>query len=120
MQLDRRRSSIEIIADMLRLGEAGKTEIMYTVKMSYYQIQKYLNWLLELGLLHKVVKENQLVSYRVTKKGLSLLVEIENMQEILQSDEALRVLHTPEQENTVREHPHRRIHIRLGKSIVEN
>jgi predicted transcriptional regulator len=47
MNLDRRRSSIEIIADMLRLGEAGKTEMMYSVNMSYFQLQKYLNFLLE-------------------------------------------------------------------------
>ena len=46
----RRRSNIEIIADMLRVGEsgAGKTEIMYSANMSYTQIQKYLDYLVEL------------------------------------------------------------------------
>ena len=120
LPLEGRRSSIRIVADilgLLRLGEAGKTEVMYTVNMSYYQTQKYLNWLLELGLLDKVMKENQLLSYRVTKKGLRLLSEIENMQEMLQSEEALKVLHAPELANTVREQPHRRILRRLGKSI---
>ncbi|MEK7354765.1 MAG: winged helix-turn-helix domain-containing protein, partial [Chloroflexota bacterium] len=47
MKINNRRSSIQIIADMLRLGEAGKTEIMYSANMSYFQLQKYLNFLLQ-------------------------------------------------------------------------
>ena len=45
--VSRRRSNIEIIADMLRVGEngAGKTEIMYSANMSYSQIQRYLDYL---------------------------------------------------------------------------
>ncbi len=73
MNLDRRRSSIEIIADMLRLGEAGKTEIMYSVNMSYFQLQKYLNFLLDRKLVDKVKLGNPSVTYRVTRKGLRLL-----------------------------------------------
>ncbi|MFC1984758.1 winged helix-turn-helix domain-containing protein [Chloroflexota bacterium] len=40
MKMNNRRSNIEIVADMLRVGEngAGKTEIMYSANMSYYQI----------------------------------------------------------------------------------
>lgn len=37
LKLERRRSRIEVIADMLRLGDAGKTEIMYAVNLSYYR-----------------------------------------------------------------------------------
>jgi predicted transcriptional regulator len=77
MSLDRRRSSIEIIADMLRLGEAGKTEIMYSVNMSYFQLQKYLGFLLERKLIDKVTLGNPSVTYRVTKKGLRLLRTID-------------------------------------------
>ncbi len=77
MNLDRRRSSIEIIADMLRLGEAGKTEIMYSVNMSYFQLQKYLNFLLDRGLIDKVKLGNPSVTYRVTEKGLKLLRSID-------------------------------------------
>ena len=73
MSLDRRRSSIEIIADMLRLGEAGKTEMMYSVNMSYFQLQKYLNFLLDRKLIDKVKLGNPSVTYRVTEKGMRLL-----------------------------------------------
>jgi predicted transcriptional regulator len=84
MKLERRRSSIEVIADMLRLGEAGKTEIMYSANMSYRQLQKYLTFMLHLGLITKVTVGNPVVTYRVTRKGLSLLHSIEGILDILE------------------------------------
>ncbi|MBA7670693.1 hypothetical protein ES703_78839 [subsurface metagenome] len=87
LNIDRRRSSIEVIADMLRLGEAGKTEIMYSANMSYYQLQKYLNFLLQLRLIDKVTVGNPVVTYRVTRKGLRLLKSIDGILEILESRE---------------------------------
>lgn len=87
MKLERRRSNIEVIADMLRLGEAGKTEIMYSANMSYSQLQKYLSFLLQLGLISRVTVGNPVVTYRVTRKGLRLLRNIESIQEILELTE---------------------------------
>ncbi|MBE9512921.1 MAG: hypothetical protein IMY77_02550 [Chloroflexi bacterium] len=72
-----RRSSIQVIADILRLGEAGKTEIMYSANMSFFQLQKYLGFLLELKLIDKVTIGNPIVTYRVTRKGLRLLKNID-------------------------------------------
>jgi len=85
--MERRRSSIEVIADMLRLGEAGKTEIMYSANMSYFQLKKYLNFLLELNLIDRVTVGNPVVTYRVTRKGLKLLEHIDNILEILEFKE---------------------------------
>jgi len=87
MKISRRRSHIEIIADMLRLGEAGKTEIMYSANMSYFQLHKYLNLLLQLKLIDKVTVGNPIVTYRVTKKGLSLLRNIDSITHMLESVE---------------------------------
>jgi len=84
MKVERRRSSIEVIADMLRLGEAGKTEIMYSANMSYFQLQKYLNFLLQLGLINKVTVGNPIVTYRVNNKGLRLLRNIDSILEMLE------------------------------------
>ena len=84
LKIDRRRSSIEVIADMLRLGEAGKTEIMYSANMSYFQLQKYLGLLLELKLIDKVTMGNPSVTYRVTRKGLRLLRSIDSILEMLE------------------------------------
>ena len=85
--MERRRSNIEVIADMLRLGEAGKTEIMYSANMSYFQIQKYLKFMLELELIDKVTVGNPMVTYRVTSKGLRLLRNIDSILEVLELKE---------------------------------
>jgi predicted transcriptional regulator len=82
--MERRRSSVEVIADILRLGQAGKTEIMYSANMSYFQLQKYLNYLMKLELIDKVVVGNPSVTYRVTAKGMALLKSIEGVLEVLQ------------------------------------
>jgi len=87
MRIERRRSSIEVIADMLRLGEAGKTEIMYSANMSYFQLQKYLSFLLQLGLIYKVTVGNPSITYRVTDKGLRLLRNIDSILEVLELKE---------------------------------
>ena len=87
--MNNRRSNIEVIADMLRLGEAGKTEIMYSANMSYSQLQKYLKFLLQLGLIDKVTVGNPVVTYRVTDKGLKLLRSIDSILEILELKEKL-------------------------------
>ncbi len=84
--MNRRRSNIEIIADMLRVGEngAGKTQIMYSANMSYAQIQTYLGFLLSHGFVNKVHVGNPSVTYRVTEKGGQLLKNIEGIMEILE------------------------------------
>ena len=85
MRVSRRRSSIEIIADMLRVGEngAGKTEIMYSANMSYTQIQKYLGYLLTHGFIDRIEIGNPVVTYQVTEKGLGLLRNIEGIMTAL-------------------------------------
>jgi predicted transcriptional regulator len=84
--MNKRRSNIEIIADMLRVGEngAGKTEIMYSANMSYAQIQKYLGFLLSHGFINKVKMGNPSVTYQVTNKGGELLRNIDSIVEVLE------------------------------------
>jgi predicted transcriptional regulator len=84
--MNRRRSNIEIIADMLRVGEngAGKTEIMYSANMSYAQVQKYLGFLLGHGFINKVKVGNPSVTYQVTDKGGELLKNINYIIEVLE------------------------------------
>ncbi len=90
-----RRTTIEIVADilrLLRLGAIGKTEITCTVRVSRDQTSNYLHWLLETGLLEEVEKEIGIPCYRITKKGLNLLSKIENVQEMLPSKDGLDFL----------------------------
>ena len=89
MRVNRRRSDIEIIADMLKVGEngAGKTEIMYSANMSYRQIQKYLGYLMGQGYVDKMKMGNPSVTYQVTDSGLKLLQLIDRIKEMMGLDD---------------------------------
>ena len=89
INVGRRRSNIEIIADMLRVGEngAGKTEIMYSANMSYSQIQKYLHYLLNHGFIDVVKLGSPIVTYQVTESGLKLLKIIDSLIVLLGANE---------------------------------
>ena len=93
MRVNRRRSDVEIMADMLKVGEngAGKTEIMYSANMSYRQIQKYLGFLVANGFIDKMKMGNPSVTYQVTDNGLKLLQMINNIKEMLGMDEEGRL-----------------------------
>ena len=90
MRVNQRRSDIEIISDMLEVGEngAGKTQIMYGANMSYSQIQKYLGFLMGHGFVDKMKMGNPSVTYQVTDSGLKLLELISNLKEMLGLDES--------------------------------
>ncbi len=85
MKINRRRSNIEIIAEMLKIGEngAGKTKIMYNANLSYSQIQKYLGFLMSQGFIDRMQLGNPSVTYQVTENGLKLLDSINNLMEML-------------------------------------
>ncbi len=85
MKVGQRRSNIEIIADMLKVGEngAGKTRIMYNANLSYSQIQKYLGFLMSQGFIDRIEMGNPAVTYQVTDSGLKLLESINNVVEML-------------------------------------
>ena len=84
--LNNRRTNIQIIAEILSVGEAGKTSIMYSVSMNYNQVEKYLDFLLEGGFLRKV-KGKQIVMYQTTSKGKRLLEEIDRLFQLLGQEE---------------------------------
>ncbi len=63
---NQKRSRIEVMADILRLGEAGKTQIMFEANLSYIQLQKYLRQLTEGGFLTRIVVPNPGVKFRIT------------------------------------------------------
>jgi predicted transcriptional regulator len=60
---------------------------MYGANMSYFQLQKYLNFLLQLKLIDKVSMSNPSVTYQVTKKGLKLSRNIGSILEMLELKE---------------------------------
>jgi predicted transcriptional regulator len=99
LPLDNRRDTIQIakeILGLLRLGTVGKTEVMYGARLSYAQTQKYLPWLIGLGLIAEAVEDYGQNRYRITGKGLGLLAEIENLQELLKPVEERELHRMPE------------------------
>ncbi len=89
MRVNQRRSDIEIIAEMLKVGEngAGKTRIMYGANLSYSQIQKYLGFLVSQGFIEKMKLGNPSVTYHVTDSGLKLLRLIDSVKDMLGLDD---------------------------------
>ncbi len=81
--MNSRRSNIEIIADILRMGRASKTQIMYRAAMSYSQLQKYLDYLLDREFLRLEQGGYPGGTYHVTEKGRELLGSIEKIEEVL-------------------------------------
>ena len=87
--LKHRRSRIEVTADILRLGEAGKTATIHTLNLSHQELQKYLYLLLKFKLVDNVMFGDQSVTYIVTKKGLMLLKNIHCILGMLEGNQAL-------------------------------
>jgi predicted transcriptional regulator len=90
------RSRIEIIADilrLLRLGNTGKTQITAYAYLRQDQALKYINRLMDSGLLESTDEEMGLPSYRITRKGLAILSLIENLKEMLPADGTTEILH---------------------------
>ena len=85
MRVNQRRSDVEIIAEMLRIGTNGaaKTKIMYNANMSYLQMKKYLGFLVGQGYIDIVRAGNPSVTYRATDRGLNLLKCIDAFIDIL-------------------------------------
>ena len=72
------RSKTDIIAQILHAANRGmpETKIMYKVFLSYEQIQKYLDILIQNGLLEYLQVTQE---YKTTEKGLKFLRVYEQM-----------------------------------------
>jgi len=69
------RSSFDIIAEILKTSKKGakKTRIMYSCGLSYRFVQKYLELLLETGLL------SMESCYQTTDKGMGFLSKYQTL-----------------------------------------
>ena len=79
---NKRRSEIEIIADILKISKNGarKTEILYQCNLSFTQCNNYLSFLIDKDILVEKTLVNNVnyndKFYKITDKGYSLLEEI--------------------------------------------
>jgi predicted transcriptional regulator len=76
------RSSFDIIAEILETAKNGakKTRIMYACGLSYLFVQKYLDLLLETGLLRIGT------SYHTTDKGMGFLRKYQRLELLLKTN----------------------------------
>ena len=84
------RSQIDIVADVLRqtVGGAKKTQIMYGCNLSFRQLQIYLSFLLDRGLLRKVSRREEGVDprfFKTTSKGQNLLRAYDRLRVLITS-----------------------------------
>lgn len=70
------RSSFEIIAEILETAKNGakKTRIMYACGLSFRFVQKYLNLLVDTGLLAAGA------SYQTTEKGMGFITKYHKLE----------------------------------------
>jgi len=76
------RSSFDIIAEILKVSKNGakKTRIMYACGLSYNFVQKYLELLMETGLLSSDS------SYVTTEKGIGFLRNYQTLELLLNTN----------------------------------
>jgi predicted transcriptional regulator len=71
----RNRTRVEILSKILDVAGRGalKTHIMYRANLSHRQLEKYLAFLKENGLLEEASDPDTGPMYRVTQKGIDFL-----------------------------------------------
>ena len=81
MECEKMRSSFDIIAEILETAKNGakKTRIMYSCGLSYLFVQKYLDLLLDTGLLSVGT------SYHTTDKGMGFLRKYQRLDLLLKT-----------------------------------
>jgi predicted transcriptional regulator len=80
--ISKRRDRHDIIAEILKTARGGKikTHIMYKAKLSYSQINEYLNLLITKGFLENTTikrKRQTITMYKTTRKGIEFLDHLE-------------------------------------------
>jgi len=80
-----RRSNLEIyfkILGRLSKGQLPITQIMYKTGVSYQQAKRYLDFLIDEGVVDKVEDAGKSV-YRITEKGKRILMHFRSIEEEL-------------------------------------
>ena len=90
-----RRSNIEICADilrLLRLGPAGRIEIMHVAHITKEQASQYLAKLINAAIVEEAGTIMELPAFKITNKGLFLLTNIESVREMIPEEGSIVTL----------------------------
>jgi len=80
------RSRLAILVDILEViaeGESKPTRIMYGANLSYDRLQKYLDYLIRMGLINELKDEE--VRYHITEKGLQFIKDAKKVLEFMRA-----------------------------------
>ncbi len=85
---NKRRDRHDIVAEILKTAREGriKTHIMYKAKLSYSQINAYLQLLVDKGFLENntVLRKRQSITlYKTTPKGVYFIENIDTVNQML-------------------------------------
>ncbi len=85
--VNKRRDRHDIVAEILKTARGGKikTHIMYKAKLSYSQINEYLNLLIGKGFLENTTiqrKRQTITMYKTTKRGIDFLDHLEFLNKL--------------------------------------
>lgn len=85
--MSRRRSRLEVVADILTeaLNGANKTRIMYRANLNFLRFHRYFSELLDKELIVGENTSDGRVVYRTTDRGRRFLKLISNAEEIISS-----------------------------------
>lgn len=81
-----KRVDIQIIGDILRLQEGGKTKIAFCANLGYLQLENYLGLLVDKGFIEKN-NHRRTPIFHVTPQGQELLGSIERVTQALGFEE---------------------------------
>ena len=83
-----RRDKLGIFAEIMEAakGNQGKTRIMYSVNLSFTQVNDYLSFLTKMGFI-EVHKENNRKTYETTIKGENYVKNYVEMSQLLSPQE---------------------------------
>ena len=84
----RRRSRVEVVCDILSeaLGGANKTRLMYHCNLNFMRFNRYLQELLDAGLIERVDSNPEgIVLYKTSDKGRELVKVLRKANEFLSS-----------------------------------
>jgi len=83
----RKRGRFKILCEILSISQTPtpKTHILYRCNLSYDQLQKYLRYLTDIGLLRTVQEQNR-KCYQITEKGKEFLQRYNHLKRLLKAN----------------------------------
>ena len=90
-----RRSKLEIHLDILKtLAQKGPlklTHVMYKANINCSVLKEYIDFLMEHNLVEETTIRKQKIVYKITEKGMVVLVQFQKLQTILPVSEEVQL-----------------------------